>query len=157
MSAKQHVVVLTPEQRAACQAIVARGADAALAHRRARILLAADAAPGRPRRTDARAAEACGVSPRTVARVRAAFAVDGFAAALRGRPRAGGRPKLDAAQEARLVALACSPAPDGRARWSVRLLAGRAVELEALPPVSRELVRRTLKKTNSSPGASSAG
>jgi hypothetical protein len=66
-------------------------------------------------------------------------------------------PKLTPDQQARIVALACTPAPDGRARWSVRLLAARVVELEAMPPVSRELVRATLKKTGSSPGASSAG
>ena len=97
------------------------------------------------------------MSPRTVARVRERFARDGFAVALHGRPHPGSAPKLTAAQEARLIALACTPAPDGRVRWSVRLLAARAVALEELPPISRELVRTTLKKTSSSRGASNGG
>jgi transposase len=154
---KQHHIRLTPEQRAEAEAVLGRGRHAALTTRRARILLEADERPGRRVRTDRQVAELCGVSARTVARARERFAADGFAAALRGRPRPGAVPKLTPDQQARIVALACTPAPDGRARWSVRLLAARVVELEAMPPVSRELVRATLKKTGSSPGASSAG
>ena len=108
-------------------------------------------------RGDRQVAALCGVSPRTVARVRERFATDGFAVALHGRPHPGSAPKLSAAQEARLIALACTAPPAGRARWSVRLLAARAVELEAMPPLSRELVRTTLKKTGSNRGASNAG
>jgi hypothetical protein len=102
-------------------------------------------------------AERCAVSARTVARVRERFATDGFAVALSGRPHPGSRPKLDAAQEARLIALACSAPPEGHARWSVRLLAGRVVELETMPPISRELVRTTLKKTGSRRGGCGDG
>jgi transposase len=108
-------------------------------------------------RSDQQVAERCGVSARTVARVRERFARDGFAVALHGRPHPGSAPKLSPAQEARLIALACSTPPAGRARWSVRLLAERVVELEALPPISRELVRTTLKKTASSRGACGDG
>ncbi len=154
---KQYHVHLSPEQRAEATAILARGTAAALTHRHARILLEADAAPRRRVRGDRQVAELCGVSARTVARVRERFARDGFAVALHGRPHPGSAPKLDSAQEARLIALACTPAPGGRARWSVRLLAARAVELEELPPISREVVRTTLKKTASNRGASSAG
>jgi putative transposase len=92
-----------------------------------------------------------------VARVRQRFARDGFAVAVQGRPHPGSPPKLSSTQEARLIALACTAPPAGRARWSVRLLAERAVELEELPPLSRELVRTTLKKTASNRGASNAG
>ncbi len=60
--------------------------------------------------------------------------------------------KLDGAQEARLVALACGPAPEGRTRWTLKLLAQRMVELEVVPSLSAECVRTTLKKTNSNPG-----
>jgi Homeodomain-like domain len=154
---KQHLIHLTPEQRAEAQAVLARGRATALAHRHARILLEADATPRQPARTDAQVAERCGVSARTVARVRERFAVDGFAVALQGRAHPGGTPKLAFADEARLIALACSPAPEGHARWSLRLLAERAVTLEVVPPVSRELVRRTLKKTPSSPGGCGDG
>ena len=154
---KQYHVSLTPEQRAAATAILRRGNAAALTARHARILLEADAVPRRRVRSDAQVAELCGVSPRTVARVRERFATDGFAVALHGRPHPGSSPKLSAEQKARLIALACTAPPAGRARWSVRLLAERAVELEDLPPVSRELVRTTLKKTASNRGAANAG
>lgn len=154
---KQHLIHLTPEQRAEAQAVLDRGSAKALTARHARILLEADGAPRRPARTDAQVAERCAVSARTVARVRERFATDGFAVALQGRAHPGGTPKLAFAEEARLIALACSPAPDGHARWSLRLLAARAVELEMGPPVSRELVRRTLKTTPSNRGGSGGG
>jgi transposase len=154
---KQYHIHLTPAQRAEAEGILARGQAAALTYRHARILLEADTAPRRRVRSDRQVAERCGVSARTVARLRARFARDGFAVALHGAPHPGARPKLDRAQEARLIALACTPAPDGKARWSVRLLAERVVELAELPPVSRELVRTTLKKTASSRGGASAG
>jgi hypothetical protein len=154
---KQHLIQLTPAQRREAQAVLARGTAKALTARHARILLEADAAPRRRARTDGQVATQCGMSARTVARVRERFARDGFAVALHGRPHPGSVPKLGFADEARLIALACSPAPAGHARWSLRLLAERSVELEALPPVSRELVRRTLKKTRSSPGECGGG
>ena len=154
---KQHLVHLTPAQRAEAQAVLDRGTAPALTARHARILLDADAAPRRRARTDAQVAERCAVSARTVARVRERCAVEGFAVALQGRAHPGSAPKLSFAEEARLIALACSSAPEGHARWSLRLLAERAVELEVVPPVSRELVRRTLKKTRSSLGGCGDG
>jgi transposase len=154
---KQHHIRLSPEQRAAASAILDRGQAAALSFRHARILLEADEAVRRPVRTDVQVAERCGVSARTIARVRARFASTGFAGALHGRVHPGAAPKLSAEQEARLIALACTAPPEGRARWSVRLLADRVVELEAMPPIGRELVRTTLKKTASSRGAASGG
>src|SRR5215207_969421 len=117
---KQYHVSLTPEQRAEATAILARGTTAALTVRHARILLEADVTPRRRVRGDRQVAELCGVSLRTVARVRERFARDGFAVALHGRPHPGSAPKLSAEQQARLIALACTPAPQGRARWSVR-------------------------------------
>lgn len=150
---KQHVVVLNPAQRQECGAILRRGRSPALVQRRARILLAADASPEGPRRTDAEVAAMTAGTPRTVARVRTAFCQQGFAVALRGRDRPRPvPPKLDTLQEARVVALACLPPPDGRAQWTLQLLADQVVLLEGMPPVSRELVRRTLKKTTSSRG-----
>jgi hypothetical protein len=154
---KQYHIQVTPEQRADASAMLRGGKAAALTVRHARILLEADALVRRRVRSDRQVADLCGVSPRTVARVRACFARDGFAVALHGRPHPGSVPKLSTEQEARLIALACTPAPAGRVRWSVRLLADRAVEREALPPVSRELVRTTLKKTASNRGAANGG
>jgi hypothetical protein len=154
---KQHHIVLTPEQRAEAQAVLARGKASALTYRHARILLEAEDAPGRRARSDRQVGELCGVSARTVARVRETCAVDGFAAAIAGRPHPGAVPKLSTEQELRLVALACTAPPAGHARWSVRLLAERVVELEAMPAMSRELVRTTLKKTSSSRGGCGNG
>jgi hypothetical protein len=154
---KQYHGRLRPAQRADAQAVLTRGNAAALTVRHARILLEADEAVRRRVRSDQQVAERCGGRPRSVARVRERFATAGCAVALHGRPHPGSAPKRSSAQEARLIALACTPAPAGRARWSVRLLAARAVELAELPPVSRELGRTTLKKTAANRGASSAG
>lgn len=154
---KQHHIRLTPDQRAEAEAVLARGQHTALTARRARLLLEAEERPDRGRRSDRQVADLCAVSARTVARVRASFATDGFAVALHGRPHPGAGPKLSVAQEVRLVALACSPPPAGHARWSVRLLTARVVELEAMPVVGRELVRTTLKKTGSSRGGCGGG
>jgi transposase len=154
---KQHHIRLTSEQRAEAQAVLDRGQAAALTFRHARILLEADEAVRRRVRSDHQVAEQCGVSARTVARVRQHFARDGFAVALHGRPHPGAAPKLSAAQQARLIALACTAPPAGHARWSVRLLADRVVELAALPRIGRETVRSTLKKTATSRGGCGDG
>jgi transposase len=153
---RAHRIVLTTDQRDQLERILRTGTHPAVRSRHARILLEADEGVRRPRRTDAQVATLCGVSDRTVARVRRTCAEVGFTVALEGRPRTGGSPKLDAAQEARLVALACSQPPAGYAQWSLRQLA-RAVELVELPPLSHETVRVTLKKRHSSPGACSVG
>jgi hypothetical protein len=118
-----------------------------LAH--ARILLQADEADGGPARTDEQIAAGLNVSTRTVERVRQRFVEDGFAAALLPRPtkRVYAR-VLDGAQEAHLIALACSAPPAGKKRWTLRLLAEQVVELGYADAVSHETVRRALKKTS---------
>ena len=101
---------------------------------------------------DGRIAEAVESSQPTVSRVRKQYCCEGLEAALNRRPpNREYRRKLDGEQEARLVALACSRPPEGHARWSLRLLADKVVELEIVEDVSYQTVRRTLKKTNSSP------
>lgn len=150
---KQHVVRLSRAQRSECGALLRRGRSSAMVQRRARILLAADISQAGRRLTDVEIAAAVQVQPRTVARVRTTFCQQGFAVALRGRPRPRPvPPTLDAVAEARLIALACTAPPDGHERWSLRLLADQVVVTAGIPPVSRELIRRTLKKTTSSPG-----
>ena len=116
-----------------------------LAH--ARVLLQADASDGGPDWTDTRIAEAVRVSVRTIERVRQRFVEEGLEVALMPRPspRVYAR-KLDGAQEAKLVALACSEPPGGKRRWTLRLLAERMVELEIVSELSHETVRQTLKK-----------
>ena len=118
----------------------------------------ADAGAGGPGWDDERIAEAveCGAS--TVYRVRRAFVEEGLAAALfLKKPTGRQYRKLDGAQEAHLIALACGAPPDGRANWTLQLLADRLVELEVVDAISPECVRMTLKKTNSSRGSRSNG
>jgi transposase len=145
--AKRYRVTLTAEEREALGHMISRGkADARkLAH--ARVLLHADASEGGSDWTDTRIAEAVRVSAHTIERVRRRFVEEGLEAALlpRPSPRVYAR-KLNGAQEAKLVALACSEPPEGRKRWTLRLLAERMVELEVVPELSHETVRQTLKK-----------
>jgi transposase len=151
---KKYKVTLTEDERQALAELIATGKAAASKLTHARILLKADAAPGGPAWTDARIAEALDVSRATVERLRERFVEQGVDAALaRKRPERPNRaPRLDGAGEARLVALACSAPPEGRAAWTLHLLAGRLVELEVVESISHETVRRVLKKTNSSHG-----
>lgn len=149
-------VRLTPDDRSALARLVRAGRHPARTLTRARILLKADAG-GPDRWPDDRIADALGVSRATVARVRHRFAAGGLDPALYPRP-AGPRPrKLDGGQEARLVALACAAPPDGHARWTMALLAGRLVELAVVGSVHPATVWRALKKTTSSRGSGSSG
>jgi transposase len=146
---KKYPVVLTPAQRDDLFALIGAGTAPARKLLHARILLKADQSPDGPAWADERIAEAVEVSQPTVARVRRRFAEDGQEAALNRRASARTyRRKLDGEQEARLVALCCGDPPAGAARWSLRLLADKLVELEVVEAVSHETVRRTLKKTN---------
>jgi transposase len=119
----------------------------------ARILLKADESPGGPGWVDTAIVEAVEVSQPTISRVRKQFVEEGFAAALHRRaPRRVYTRKLDGAQEARLIALTCGEPPAGQARWTLRLLADKLVELEVVEAISHQTVRRVLKKTRSSRG-----
>lgn len=150
--ARKHAVRLTDAERRALRRLVTGGTAPARTLSHARILLKADAAAAGPAWTDEQIRDACEVSPATVLRVRRAFATGGLDAALHRAPTTRQyRRALDGRQEAHLAALACSAPPDGQARWSLRLLTERFVELEGAV-VSDETVRRVLKKTSSSPG-----
>jgi transposase len=151
------VIRLTDEQRQTLQALVRTGTHKAHARTRAHILLRADA-DGPDPWPDERIAEALGVCRRTVARVRRQFAAEGLDATLH-KKRAAGRQyrKLDGAQEAQLIALTCSPPPEGQARWTMKLLADKLVELEVVQAIDPATVWRTLKKTTSSRGSNSNG
>jgi len=125
---------------------------------RARILLKADAGEGGPGWDDATIADALECGDRTVARVRAKYVEGGLDSALYAKKPAGRQyRKLDGTQEAKLVALACSPAPGGRGRWTMRLLADKLVELAVVDGIDPATVWRTLKKIRSSRGSSSSG
>jgi transposase len=149
----KYVVVLSPVQRHLLEAMTRTGTHAASALLHARILLMADQGEGGDGDADEAVAEAIGASAGTVARVRKRFVVSGLDDALhRRRPTGRQYRKLDGAQEARLVALACSEPPDGRGRWTLRLLADKLVELEVVASIDPATVHRTLKKTTSSRG-----
>lgn len=143
------VVRLREEERLQLQRLVYQGQRAKSVVNRAWVLLKADA--DGPNWSDPEIAEAFGVGLSTVHRVRQAFVEEGLEAALY-RKKATDRQyrKLDGAQEARLIAVACSKPPAGRRRWTLRLLADKLVELEIVESISVECVRRTLKKTSSS-------
>ena len=153
---KKYVVRLAEEERRHLEKLVRRGRAHARELLYARVLLKADA--NKDTWTDERIAEALEVSTATVARERRRFCEDGLEVALM--PRKPGRPRrrvLDGRAEAHLIALACSDPPAGRERWSMRLLADRMVELGYVESVSYETVRRTLKKTRSSPTSNASG
>ena len=154
----KYVVRLEAEERQQLLDLVTKGKRAAAVLTRARILLKADTGPHGPSRTDEAVADAVEASLSTVHRVRQAYVEEGMEAALvRKKPAGRQYRKLDGAQEARLIALACSTPPEGRAHWTLRLLADKLVELEVVDSVSTECVRQTLKKTRCSPGGRSSG
>jgi transposase len=149
----RYVVALTDDERVSLEGLIAAGTAPARKLTHARILLKADAQPCGPGWVDERIAEAVEVSQPTVARVRRRCVEGGVEAALNRRaPRREYRRKLDGEQEARLLAVVCSKPPEGEARWTLRLLADKLVELEVVEEVSYQTVRRTLKKTRSSRG-----
>jgi len=147
--APRYNVTLTQEERSQLEALTRSGKMAASKFIHARALLLCDAgAHGDPWKV-ADVAEALGITPRTVEHLKARFVEEGIEAALERKPSAK-PPKItfDGVFDARLTALACSPAPAGRARWTVRLLAEKVVELKLAPKVSTMSVHRSLKKTN---------
>jgi len=150
---KKYIVQLTSDQRAMLEQRTRTGTTTASVQRHARILLKADTAVTDPVWDDAAVAAAVEVSVPTVERVRQKFVRQGRAAALGRTPttRASQR-KLDGAQEAQLVAVACSPPPDGAERWTLALRADKLVALQVVDAIARETVRLILKKPNSSRG-----
>jgi transposase len=145
------VVRLTDEERQTLQQLVAGPRVARDKALRARMLLQADVDD--PGWSDGQSADACDVGVSTIHRVRQRVVEDGLDAALRRQPLAHTKPRtLDGAQEARLVALAWSQAPAGRTSWTLPLVAEKLVALEIVDSICLETVRKTLKKTTSSPG-----
>jgi transposase len=148
---KQHLVRLTGDQRAALEDRF-NGPLTRRQRYRVQVLLRTDAGE-----TDADIADDLGITTNTVADIRKRFATDGLSAALTERPRSGGPAKLDGKAEALVIALACSPTPDGRAEWTARMLANRLVELAVVEGVSEDTILRVLKKVTSNRGRSRVG
>ena len=144
---KKYIVTLTAGERSQLLDLIKKGTLAARKLNRAHILLRADEGA-----TDEAIAAALHIHRTTVERTRQRFVEANLEGALSERPRPGGKRKLDAKQEARLIATACSAPPEGQKRWTLQLLADELVALEVVDTISDETVRRTLKKTFSSPG-----
>jgi hypothetical protein len=152
-------VTLTSVERHELESLAKSGKTSARRFLYARALLLCDAGEEGPAWTVANTAEAMGVTPRTIEHLKKRFVEQGLESALeRKQPDKPPREVIfDGAFEARLIALACSEAPSGRRRWTVRLLAEKAVELDLAPKVSHMTVHRILKKTNSSLTSASTG
>ena len=147
----KYVVRLSDEERSELEKLISSGSSPARKLNHARILLKADA--DGPNWSNEKIEEALDIIKSTIDRVRATFVEFGLEVALnRKRPYKTLPRKLDGTQEAHLLALTCSPAPEGSDRWTLRLLADKMVELEHVDSLSYETVRRTLKKTKSNPG-----
>ena len=154
----KYMVRLTQEERQHLSTLISTGRAAAAKLLHARILLKADGCEGSRSWTDAEIAVALDTSESTVHRVRQAFVEQGWEAALsRQRPTGRQYRKLDGAQEAQLIALACSAPPTGRARWTLKLLADKLVTLDVVDRISAECVRTTLKKMTSNRGGRNTG
>ena len=153
--ARKLAVRLTAEQRERLESLVRNGASKAERITHARILLMADADHPQGRYKDAQVAAALGVHVNTVARARRRLAREGERAAVERKPRATPPtpPKLDGRGEATLMAICCSPAPEGHARWTLSLLADALVARRVVTSIAKETVRATLKKTSCNRGA----
>lgn len=155
---QKHPVTLTSQERAQLESFISIGRPPARAALHARVLLRADQGPEGPACPNTEIAESLGCCAQTITRVRARFARGGLESGVHRKKQDGQPPrKLDGRQEAHLIALACSEAPAGRSGWSLRLLAGRMVELGHADSISHETIRRVLKRGVSSPGRSSSG
>ena len=149
MPAKKYIVELTTEERSQLETVIAADRMAAHKRRHARMLLKLDQGPHGPGWTDAKVADAFDCTQRAAEKLRSRLVERGFETVLehgnRGRLR---EPKIDGVAEAHLIALACGAAPQGRNRWSVRLLADQIVALDIVASCSKSSVQRVLKKTN---------
>ncbi len=150
---QRYLVTLTSEERQELRSMVSVGKAAARKLVRSRILLLADQAEGGPVKSDPEITDALGCGRATVERVRKQFVEEGLEATLNRKPTIRTyENRLDGKAEAHLVAIVCGAPPEGRARWTLRLLADRMVGLGHIESVSHETVRLTLKKTSSSRG-----
>ncbi len=151
MPQKKYLVDLTDEERSELEKLLRGGKHKSRNLTRARILLLADVG-----KTDAEIVAALQTARPTVERTRQRFVEQGLGC-LDEQLRMGARPRLTERQQAHLIAVACTEAPDGRARWTLQLLADKAVELKFVTSIARETVRQMLKKTNSNRGSKSSG
>lgn len=150
MMPKKYIVRLTEEERSLLENIIKKGKVAAYKRLNAQILLKADVGPAGAGWADQKIADAFDVSVRKIGRLRERLCTSGMEAVLEKASGRNQKRKIDGSNEAHLIALCCSNAPEGRVRWTLNLLADKFVELEYvdIDSVSHETVRKVLKKTN---------
>ena len=145
----RYIVKLTSSERKELSALISKVRVSAKKSLRAMILLKADISDVEESWGDDKISEAYNITPKTIYRLRKRFVEEGLEACLERKPYPKTRRKiLEGAEEARLISICCSKPPEGRARWTLKLLADKLVSLEIVEEVSRETIRRTLKKTN---------
>lgn len=149
---KRYRVALTDTERDRLESLSRKRTASVRMVRRAQALLLAAA-----NKTDEEIAGQLRMGVTTLERLRRRFVEEGLEASLRERTRPGARPKLGPKEQAFVVALACTKPPEGRHRWTMQLLADRVVELELVPDISDEAIRRLLKRTSSSRGSTRSG
>ncbi len=159
IAVKKYVVRLEAEERSRLEAMIRKGKGAAQLLTKARILLKADVSEAGEGWSDSRIAGALDTSIPTIERTRRQLAEEGFDAVLtrKTNPKSARKRIFDGAAEARLIALTCGPAPAGHAKWSLRLLEQKVVELHIVESASDNTIGRILKKTFSNPISSSNG
>ena len=145
MSQKQFCVRLDEQKRKQLQKIVSQGKDSARKITRCRILLLADESSGK---TDEEISGSLGVCLATIFNIRRRFCQEGLERAITEGARSGQPPRFDGKALAKITAIACSAPPQGHARWSLRLLADRVVDLKIVEDISHQSVGNILKKTN---------
>ncbi len=154
----RYKVTLTKEEHNQLQAVLGKGKHSSQQYRNACILLNSDEGPYGNKLSNEQIAQVLHINNKTVERVKQRFVEEGFDVCMDRKPYPKKGPKkADGDFEAHLIALSCSKAPEGYARWSLRLLADKMVELEYADSVSHETVRQVLKKTKSNRGGSKAG
>lgn len=155
---KKYTVTLTKAEREKLDVIIKKERVSGRKRIHAQILLRTDESKGNDGWKDADVAEAYGVGLRTVERIRERFVTEGFEAALQSKAGQENRArKFDGKKEAKLVTLACGKPPEGRARWTLQLLADRMVELKYMDSISHQAVHNVLKKTNLNLGRAKSG
>ena len=154
----RYKVILTQEERDRLNAILGKGKHSSQQYRNACILINTDEGPWGKKLTNEQIAQVLQINTKTVERVKQRFVEEGFEACIERKPYPRKGPiKTDGDFEAHLIALSCSEAPEGYARWSLRLLADKMVELKYVDSISHETVRQVLKKTKLNRGVSKGG
>ena len=159
VAVKKYVVRLSEEERARLEEFIRKGKRAGHFVTRARILLKADVSEAGDGWSDSRIAEALDTSIATIERTRRRLVEEGFEAVLRRKSNPNSVPRriFDGAAEAKLIALACGPAPAGHAKWTLRLLEEKVVELQIVESASDNTIGRTLKKPSQAPSQAAMG